>query len=72
MSQMNCPRCGLNVAFKRGEQTGDHECCPRCLARSCGTVSVLLLPGSAPKPVRREDRVRALLRKLGPHRTAAV
>jgi hypothetical protein len=68
MAQMNCPSCGLSVSFKRGESvTG--ELCPRCLARSSGTISVRLRPGAVPKPLGVEARVRELLRKLGPSRT---
>jgi ribosomal protein S27AE len=70
MSQMNCPRCGLNVSFKRIEKTSEREFCPRCLARSYGTLSVALRSGTAPISLKREDRVRMLLRRYSPRKYA--
>jgi hypothetical protein len=64
MTRMSCPSCDLTVSFKRGESTSG-EVCPRCLARSSGTMSVRLHPGIAPKPLGTEARVREFLRKRG-------
>jgi hypothetical protein len=72
MSRMNCPSCGLNVSFSAGERTNENEACPRCLARSSGTISVPLRPGAAPRPAPSADRVRAALRRFAPRRTTAA
>jgi hypothetical protein len=71
MKQMNCPSCGLTAAFKRGEDA-DAEHCPRCLARSSGTMSIRLRPGVAPKPLGVQARVRRFLRRRGASDTAAA
>lgn len=64
MTRMSCPSCDLTVAFKAGESTSG-EVCPRCLARSRGTMSVRLRPGIAPRLLGTEARVREFLRKRG-------
>jgi hypothetical protein len=65
MSYLHCPVCGLSVPRGPEMEIGSEDC-PRCLARSSGTVSVKLAPGHAreDKPSRR--RVAALLRELRP------
>lgn len=63
MTKMNCPACGLAVSFRRSEQTGSAEPCPRCLARSSGALSIRLKPGAPPKRVSPERRVIDVLRK---------
>jgi hypothetical protein len=70
MSQMNCPGCGVNVSFKQADKPREREFCPRCLARSYGTLSVVLRPGAAPSLVKQEDRVRALLRRYTPRKSS--
>jgi hypothetical protein len=45
MSDLSCPRCGLTVAVKRPDDAVEH--CPRCLARSRGTLSITLSPLSS-------------------------
>jgi hypothetical protein len=68
VTRMNCPSCDLTVSFGRGEGTAG-ELCPRCLARSSGTMSVRLNPGAVPKPLGTEGRIRELLRKRGLRRS---
>lgn len=65
MTKMSCPSCGLSVSFRHGESTSG-EMCPRCLARSSGTMSVRLRPGTEAKPPGIETRVREFLRARGP------
>ena len=65
MSYLHCPVCGLNVP--RGpEMESNSEDCPRCLARSSGTVSVKLAPGRVRQGKPNRSRVAALLRELRP------
>jgi hypothetical protein len=40
MSVLSCPRCGLTVPVSQHQNDVEH--CPRCLARSRGTMSVSL------------------------------
>lgn len=68
--QMNCRNCGFTVAVG-STRSAAAEVCPLCLARSAGALSVRLDPRRVPKPVGPEGRVRELLRRLGPPRTAA-
>jgi hypothetical protein len=66
MSYLHCPVCGLNVPHTSETKT-DTEDCPRCLARSSGTMSVELARGRARKSTpSRSRRVGKLLRELRP------
>jgi Zn-finger nucleic acid-binding protein len=65
MSYLHCPVCGLNVP-RTAETTVGAEACPRCLARSSGTLSVKLTPGRSRESTPNRGRVSEFLRELRP------
>ncbi len=66
MMKMSCPECGLIVMLGHNERSSGEQC-PRCLARSSGTLSVRLRRGAPPRRVSRERRVIEFLRKRAGH-----
>jgi len=63
MSYLHCPVCGLNVP-RTPEIEASAKNCPRCLARSGGTMSVRLAAGRARASASSRARVTQLLREL--------
>ena len=56
MNYLHCPVCGLNVPRTCETKTGDEDC-PRCLARSSGTMSAKLARGRASEDTPSRGRI---------------
>jgi hypothetical protein len=66
MTDLNCPMCGLRVPAVASQAAPKMEDCPRCLARTGGSLSVKLEPRAAGSRVVLQRRVGNLLRQLRP------
>ena len=67
MNYLHCPVCDLNVPRTCETPQTDAEDCPRCLARSSGTMAVKLAPGRARESTPSRGRTTALPRELRPN-----